>query len=60
MPLFMNRPSNVEVIGINTKGAEKGLVGLLKFTSALVKYDFDIILDLHNVLRSIIICTFSD
>ena len=58
MPLFMNRPSNVEVIGINTKGAEKGLVGLLKFTSALVKYDFDIILDLHNVLRSIIICTF--
>ena len=37
MPLFMNRPPNVEVIGINTKGAEKGLIGLLKFISALLK-----------------------
>ena len=44
IPLFMNRPSNVEVIGINTKGAEKGVVGLLKFTSALLKFDFDIVL----------------
>ena len=43
MPLYMNRPSNVEVIGINTKAAEKGLVGLLKFASALVKYDFHIV-----------------
>lgn len=60
MPLFMNRPPNVEVIGINTKGAEKGLIGLLKFISALLKFDFDVILDLHNVIRTIIICTFSD
>ena len=37
MPLFMNRPSNVEVIGINTKGAEKGLIGLLKFTLGIVE-----------------------
>ena len=58
MPLFMNRPPNVEVIGINTKGAEKGLIGLLKFISALLKFDFDVILDLHNVIRTIIICTF--
>ena len=57
MPLFMNRPSNVEVIGINTKGAEKGLIGLLKFSSALLKYDFDIVLDLHNVIRTMIIRT---
>lgn len=56
----MNRPPNVEVIGINTKGAEKGLIGLLKFISALLKFDFDVILDLHNVIRTIIICTFSD
>lgn len=55
MPLFMNRPDNVEVIGINTKGAEKGLVGLLKFASALVKYEYDVVLDLNNVLRSLII-----
>ena len=55
MPLFMNRPPNVEVIGINTKGAEKGLIGLLKFISALLKFDFDVILDLHNVIRTMII-----
>ena len=55
MPLFMNRPPNVEVIGINTKGAEKGLIGLLKFISALLKFDFDVILDLHNVIRTILI-----
>lgn len=55
IPLFINRPSNVSVIGINTKSTEKSLAGLLRFASALVKYDFDIILDLHDVLRTIII-----
>lgn len=55
MPLFMNRPANVEVIGINTKGAEKGLVGLLKFVSALLKYNYDVVIDLHNVLRTKVI-----
>ena len=57
MPVFMNRPSNVEVIGISTKGAEKTLIGLLRFTSALVKFDFDIVLDLQNVIRTMIIRT---
>ena len=42
MPVFINRPPNLEVIGISTKGAEKRLVGLLRFTSALVKFDYDI------------------
>lgn len=55
IPIFMNRPSNLEVIGINTKGAEKGLQGLLRFISALVRYDFDIVLDLQYVLRTVII-----
>ena len=54
MPLFMNRPPNVEVIGINTKGAEKRLIGLLKFSSTLLKFGFVVILDLHNVIRRII------
>lgn len=58
MPLFMNRPPNVEIVGINTRGSEKGFIGLLKFASALVKYDFDIVLDLHNVIRTIIIRSF--
>ncbi|WP_102407566.1 glycosyltransferase family 9 protein [Parabacteroides bouchesdurhonensis] len=57
MPIFMNRPANVNVIGINTKASEKTLRGLLKFASALVKYDFDIVLDLHDVIRSMIVRT---
>ena len=59
MPVFMNRPANVDVIGINTKAAEKGLTGLLRFASALVRYDFDIVLDLHNVIRTMILRTSS-
>lgn len=55
IPVFMNRPSNVDVIGINTKASEKGLAGLLRFASALVKYDYDMVLDLHDVLRTMII-----
>lgn len=58
IPLFINRPTNVNVIGINTRSTEKSLPGLLRFASALVKYDFDIILDLHDVLRTIIIRSF--
>lgn len=56
MPVFINRPPNLEVIGISTKGAEKRLVGLLRFTSALVKFDYDIVLDLQDVIRTWIIC----
>lgn len=55
IPVFMNRPANVDVIGINTKGAEKTLGGLLRFASALVNYEYDIVLDLHNVIRTMII-----
>lgn len=58
IPVFMNRPPNVNVIGINTKAAEKSLAGLLRFASALVKYDFDMVIDLHNVIRSMIIRVF--
>lgn len=58
IPVFMNRPANVDVIGINTKGAEKTLGGLLRFASALVKYDYDMVLDLHNVIRTMIVRSF--
>ncbi len=57
IPVFINRPGNVNVIGINTKSAEKRLTGLLRFASALVKYDFDAVLDLHDVLRTWVIRT---
>ena len=57
IPVFINRPKNVNVIGINTKSTEKTLAGLLRLASALVKYDFDMVLDLHDVLRTMIIRT---
>lgn len=57
IPVFINRPANVEVIGINTKTTEKTLPGLFRFATALAKYDYDKVLDLHNVLRTIVIRT---
>lgn len=58
IPVFINRPGNVEVMGINTFGAEKTLGGLLRFAWAYAKYDFDMALDLHNVIRTRIIRSF--
>ncbi|MDR0699981.1 MAG: glycosyltransferase family 9 protein [Tannerella sp.] len=52
MPLFINRPSNVNVMGINIKNTEKSLFGFLRYAFILRKYEFDIVLDLHSVIRS--------
>ncbi|MDR1161062.1 MAG: glycosyltransferase family 9 protein [Tannerellaceae bacterium] len=57
IPVFMNRPKNVEVTGISITGPEKTFRGLFRFARAFSKYDFDIVLDLHNVLRTMIIRT---
>ncbi len=57
IPVFMNRPANVDVIGINTNAAEKTLRGLLRFTYALASFGFDMVLDLHDVIRTRIIRT---
>lgn len=55
-PIFMNCPSNVEVVGINTRGREKTLSGLLRFAAVLARQKYDLVLDLHDVLRTKIIC----
>jgi ADP-heptose:LPS heptosyltransferase len=55
LPIFINRPKNVKLIGINTKSSEKTLRGFFRFASALVRYRYDIVLDLHCVIRSWII-----
>jgi ADP-heptose:LPS heptosyltransferase len=57
IPVFMNRPENVDVTGISITGPEKTFGGLFRFAWAFSKYDFDIVLDLHNVLRTMIIRT---
>ena len=58
IPVFINKPSNVDLIGINTYGAEKTFWGLVRFASAFSKYDYDVVLDLHHVIRSRILCLF--
>lgn len=55
MSIFVNRPENVSVVGINTRSSEKKLSGLLRFASALARYDFDYVIDLHDVIRTKII-----
>ena len=52
IPLFINRPPNVEVFGIDTKGSEKSLAGLRRFARRLAGQRFDVAIDLHNVIRS--------
>ncbi|MDR1675628.1 MAG: glycosyltransferase family 9 protein [Tannerella sp.] len=55
LPIFINRPKNVKLIGIHTKSSEKSLRGFLRFASALVRYRYDVVLDLHCVIRTWII-----
>jgi ADP-heptose:LPS heptosyltransferase len=55
MPLFINHPSNINVMGVNTKTTEKSFLGFLKYAFILRKYKFDMALDLHSVIRSRIV-----
>ncbi|MCC8153456.1 MAG: glycosyltransferase family 9 protein [Tannerellaceae bacterium] len=52
IPLFINKPSNLEVIGINLKTTEKGIKGLLHLTKQLSQLNYDTIIDLHDALRT--------
>ena len=55
MPLFINRPPNVNVMGVNTKTTEKSFFGFLRYALILRMYKFDIVLDLHCVIRTWIV-----
>ena len=55
MPLFINRPPNVQIIGVNTKSTEKSFFGFLRYAFMLRRYQFDMVLDLHRVIRSRIV-----
>lgn len=55
MPVFINRPPNVNILGINTKASEKNIPGLFRFASALAKYDYDQVIDLQFVPRTMLI-----
>jgi len=51
--LFINKPDNVQVQGIETKG--KSFWWLLSFSFSLTKKGFTDVLDLHDVLRTKVI-----
>jgi ADP-heptose:LPS heptosyltransferase len=55
LSLFINRPDNINLIGLNTKKTEKSLLGIIRFAFHLAKNRYDIVFDLHNVIRSRII-----
>jgi len=52
IPLFINKPANIVMLGIDTKGREKKLVGFLRFAFGIARQPYDTVLDLHNVIRS--------
>ncbi|MDR2384528.1 MAG: glycosyltransferase family 9 protein [Tannerella sp.] len=54
-PVFMNRPSNVNITGADIANAEKSFWGILRCAFMLRKEGFDTVLDLHGVFRSRII-----
>ena len=56
-PFFEDIP-NVEVYVADLKGKHKGVLGLYKLSKELRKLGFDVVADLHNVLRSKILKLF--
>jgi len=50
-PFFEGIP-NVNFFGVDLKERHKGFLGLLRLFSDLRKLDIDLVVDLHNVLRS--------
>ena len=57
--LFLNPPANLTVIGIDT-GMYEGLSGLRRLTKEIVNdFGIDLIIDLHDVLRTKIIRLFA-
>ena len=52
IPMFINRPANVKVMGLNTQASEKSFGGLLRFATILGKNKYDKIIDLQNDTRS--------
>ncbi len=51
--LFINKPSNLEVRGVDVKVEYRGIKGLMRLKRELVKeYDIDLFVDLHDEFRS--------
>ena len=55
MPIFINHLPNINVMGVNTKTTEKSFFGFLRYALILRMYKFDMVIDLHCVIRSEIV-----
>ncbi len=57
--LFINAPSNLEVIGADVNGEYAGVNGMRRLASKLVKdYHPDVMIDLHHVIRTRLLTIF--
>lgn len=57
--LFVERPRNLVVLGVDVKNKYKGMKGMLRLAKKLRKdYKIDAVADLHSVLRSWVIDSF--
>ncbi|MDR1499684.1 MAG: glycosyltransferase family 9 protein [Tannerellaceae bacterium] len=52
IPLFINRPPNLTMMAIDTGGGGMSVTSLLRFAWGCAGGDFDMVIDLHNVIRS--------
>lgn len=55
LPLFINRPPNLEIVPVDTGDAHRGIAGVWKLLRELDKRNIDRVADLHRVLRSAVI-----
>lgn len=56
--MFLDKPDNLEVVGVDVSKEHKGLFGLMKLASHLRKtFEIDAVVDLHSVVRSWIMGT---
>lgn len=58
VPIFKVLPPSVQVIAAHTKREHKGMIGIYRLSRELKKMGVDAIADLHNVLRSKLLCAF--
>lgn len=56
--MFINLPDNVEVIPVNVKSEYKGFWGILKLAKRLSRLRLDYVFDMHNVLRTWLVCLY--
>ena len=51
-PLFEHCPENVRFVGVDLYGDYKGISGMYRLYRELLKQNFDLVADLHDVLRT--------